>query len=47
MLMKCLLPFFLCVLLLFSGTLAGQDGGTSKSDTNSKAKAKSERKGCK
>lgn len=34
--LKCLIPFFVCV-LLFSGTLAGQDGGKSKSDGNSKA----------
>jgi hypothetical protein len=38
---KGLVAFFVCVVLPFSGTLAGQQGGTSKSDSNSKAAQKS------
>jgi hypothetical protein len=34
------LSFFVCVVLLFSGTLAGQDGSTSKLDGSSKAAKK-------
>jgi hypothetical protein len=37
---KHLVAFFVCVVLPFSGTLAGQQGGTSKSDSNSKAAQK-------
>jgi hypothetical protein len=34
---KSLITVLVCVVLSFSGTLAGQEGGTSKSDANSKA----------
>ena len=37
---KGLIAFFICVVLLFSGTLAGQQGSASKSDGNSKAAQK-------
>jgi hypothetical protein len=33
---KALITFFICVALPFSGTVAGQEGGTSKSDSSSK-----------
>jgi hypothetical protein len=39
--LKCLLPFFICLLLLFSGTLAAQQGSASKSESSSSAAQKS------
>jgi hypothetical protein len=38
--LKCLLSLFVCALLPVSATFAGQQGSTSKSDTNSKVATK-------